>query len=74
MKAVLPYFDSEWSFAQFRVSDNKTRVCFGSEQNTIYVISTEGNFFSAEFHPKNGGECLKRECINIFSVQKNNNN
>lgn len=59
LKGLVPYFDSEWSFSQFRVVDNKTKVCFGTEPNTIIVISYEGKYYKASFDPVNGGECTK---------------
>lgn len=59
MKGLFPYFDSEWSFAQFRVVDNKTKVAFGPEPNSIIVIAYEGNYYKANFDPVNGGECIK---------------
>lgn len=59
MKGVLPkYFDSEWSFAQFRVVDAKT-ICTIIENNII-VISIDGNYYVAEIDAKNGGECRKK--------------
>ena len=58
MKFIVPYFDSEWSFAYFRVMDSKTNVAFSpTEPNTIIVISYEGNYYYCEFDPVNGGEC-----------------
>lgn len=56
MKAIIPYFDSEWSFAQLRILDTKSRVAFGTEPNTIIVITQEGNYYLAAFDPINGGE------------------
>ena len=36
MKSLLPkYFSSEWSFAQFRISDVRSIVAFGTEKNSI---------------------------------------
>ncbi|ETO10351.1 hypothetical protein RFI_27021 [Reticulomyxa filosa] len=69
-KSVLPkYFSSEWSFAQFRTSDARTVVAFGSQETTIVVVSADGMFYSAVFDGEKGGECkiltkaefLKRE-------------
>lgn len=56
MKYILPYFDSEWSFAKFRVKDTRTKVGFGPEPNSIVVVSYEGNYYSAFFDPIKGGE------------------
>ena len=61
LKVIFPYFDSEWSFAQFRITDMKGLATFGHEPNTIIVISYEGNYYYARFDPVNGGECLKQQ-------------
>lgn len=67
LKSMVPYFSSEWSFAQFRVIDNKTKVAFGPEPNSLIVISYEGKYYKANFDPVNGGECTKTEEKNIMS-------
>jgi WD40 repeat protein len=61
MKSILPkYFSSEWSFAQFRVPDSRTIVAFGSEKNTIIVVSADGSFYKASFDSeKPGSECVQ---------------
>lgn len=57
MKKVLPsYFDSEWSFAQFRLVD--THAICAIRENKIIAISVDGNYYLAEID-KNGGECTK---------------
>lgn len=57
MKGMLPsYFDSEWSFAQFRLVD--TRAVCAIKENKIITISDDGNYYLAEID-KNGGECKK---------------
>jgi hypothetical protein len=58
MKGVLPsYFDSEWSFAQFRIVDSHA-IC-AIKDNKIIAISNDGNYYLAEFEAKLGGECKK---------------
>lgn len=58
MKGVLPkYFDSEWSFAQFRIIDSSA-IC-AIKDNKVIAISKEGNYYLAEIDPKAGGECKK---------------
>jgi len=61
MKRLLPkYFSSEWSFAQFRVPDVRSIVAFGSEKNSIIVVSADGSFYKALFDPeKPGAECVR---------------
>lgn len=57
MKGILPsYFDSEWSYAQFRIVDSRA-IC-AIKDNKIVVVSEEGNYYMAEIE-KNGGECKK---------------
>jgi WD40 repeat protein len=60
MKGLIPYFNSEWSFAQFRIHDSKAIVAFGPEdKNCIIVVSYDGKYYQAEFDAKTGGECKK---------------
>jgi WD40 repeat protein len=61
MKGLLPkYFSSEWSFAQYRVPDVRTIVAFGSEKNSIIVVSADGTYYKALFDPeKPGQECVQ---------------
>lgn len=68
IKAFSSYFDSEWSFAQFRIPDIRAKVAFGPESNTILVVSEEGNYYVANFDPVNGGECLKQQQTKFFNV------
>jgi WD repeat-containing protein 45 len=57
MKGILPaYFDSEWSFAQFRLVDSHA-IC-AIKDNRIIAISADGNYYLADID-KNGGECKK---------------
>lgn len=58
------YWDSEWSFAQFRISDQKSICCFGPD-NTIGVIGLEGKFYQASFDIQYGGECSKMQEFNL---------
>ena len=60
MKKMNSYFGSEWSLAQFKVNDRKTRVTFGQESNSLYIAGFDGNFYIVNFDPVNGGECLKQ--------------
>ena len=49
-KGLLPkYFQSEWSYAQFRVPELKTLVAFGAEPNTIVVVGMDGVFYKASY-------------------------
>jgi hypothetical protein len=55
MKKFSKYFDSEWSFAKFRVTDSRTICAFTKDQNLV-VISVEGTYYLARLDTKNGGE------------------
>jgi WD40 repeat protein len=64
-KGFLPkYFDSEWSYAKFKMpsNDNSQRqtCAFNQEGTHLIVISSEGNYYLAEIQ-KNGGNCLIQE-------------
>lgn len=58
------YWDSEWSFAQFRIEDNKSICCFGPE-NTIGVVTMKGKFYQASFDIQYGGECTKMQEVDL---------
>jgi len=61
MKSLLPkYFSSEWSFAQFRVPDARTIVAFGSDKNSIVVVSADGSFYKAMI-PNEPGEMVQAD-------------
>ncbi|CAA7405975.1 unnamed protein product [Spirodela intermedia] len=67
MKGVLPkYFSSEWSFAQFHVSETtRFLTAFGS-QNTVLIVGMNGSFYRCRFDPVNGGEMLQEEYIRFM--------
>ena len=50
------FFSSEWSFAQVRITDQRSICCFGKD-NTIIVVSTEGKYYKAQIDVVNGGDC-----------------
>ena len=57
MKKLLPkYFDSEWSFAQFRIKDSRA-LCAFADDGLLIAVSTDGNYYLAEIQ-KDGGECI----------------
>ena len=59
------YFNSEWSFAQFKVNSHKSICTFGPE-NSIIIITSDGKYYQVSFDPKTGGECKKIQEQNIF--------
>ena len=60
MKKFSKYFDSEWSFAKFRVTDSRTICAFTKDENLV-VVSADGTYYLARLDTKNGGECKKIE-------------
>lgn len=70
MSGVLPsYFNSEWSFAQFRIIDS-TAMC-AIKDNKVISISKEGSYYLAEIDTKNGGECKKLQQRGLISDDSN---
>jgi hypothetical protein len=58
--SVLPtYFDSEWSFAQCRLTD--THVICAIKDLQLIAVSTQGNYYTADIDPKAGGECTNKQ-------------
>jgi len=60
-KKILPlpkYFNSEWSFSQFRIPDLKSICSFGPN-NKIIAVSADGVYYQGSFDEKKGGECAK---------------
>jgi WD40 repeat protein len=52
------YFKSEWSFAQFRIEDNKSICTFGPN-NTIIAITSSGKYYQASYDVgKKNSECI----------------
>jgi WD40 repeat protein len=53
------YLNSEWSFAQYRLTyKGKSMVAFNPDNNTSVIVVTEdGNYYQGEFKAKSGGEC-----------------
>mmetsp|Transcript_1297 Transcript_1297/g.4079 ORF Transcript_1297/g.4079 Transcript_1297/m.4079 type:complete len:112 (-) Transcript_1297:379-714(-) len=81
LSSVLPqsltpkYITSRWSVAQFHTPGhptvpNATRtICaFGSERNTLIVISNDGLFFKCSFDPAKGGECRRESFARFLQV------
>jgi len=67
MKFLSPYFDSEWSFAQYKVMDSRTKVAFAKEDYSIYIIGYDGNFYTVNYDPISGGECTNPIITKIFN-------
>ncbi|OMJ95379.1 hypothetical protein SteCoe_1301 [Stentor coeruleus] len=70
MKKILPkYFDSEWSFAKFRVKDSKTIVTFPGDGPVLVVITADGVYYQVDF--SSGGECTASSPVNLLELELN---
>ncbi|PRP89425.1 WD repeat domain phosphoinositide-interacting protein 3 [Planoprotostelium fungivorum] len=66
MKEILPsYFSSEWSFASFHIPETHSICCFGSDSNSVIVVSADGSYYKYSFDRTKGGEC-KQETMAKF--------
>ena len=68
MKVVSSYFNSEWSFAQYKIPDRKATLAFGQDPHSIHVMGIEGGFYTISYHPKDGGECQKQFEGKVFEA------
>ena len=50
------FFNSEWSFSQVRITDQRSICSFGKD-NTIIIVSTDGKYYKAKIDIEKGGEC-----------------
>jgi WD40 repeat protein len=63
---VLPsYFQSQWSFAQFRVPDYRSVCAFGKDPYTVICLCADGSYYKVKFDPILGGE-MKRVKFDKF--------
>lgn len=67
MKAVLPYFDSEWDFARLKIPDTYSIATFN--QDSLITLTYEGNYYLCSFDNLNGGECLIKTQLKFFETQ-----
>ena len=75
LKLGISYFESEWSFAQFRLpksENSRAIVSFSQFDNSINVLTKSGNLYKASFKPNLGGECDKINEINLFQENPEN--
>jgi WD40 repeat protein len=59
------FFNSEWSFAQVRIKEQKSICTFGSD-NTIIIVCNNGKYYKAKIPMDKGGECEIIQEENIF--------
>lgn len=55
------YFQSEWSFAQYRIPEVRCLVAFGNDPNTVVIACGSGAYYKCRFCPRNGGEMVREE-------------
>lgn len=66
LSGILPYLDSQWSYAVFRVAENvRNIVTFGADQNSIVVVGADGSVYKALFDPEKPG----KECVQDYYVK-----
>ena len=58
-------FNSEWSFAQVRIKEQRTICTFGKD-NTIIIVCSNGKYYKAKIPLEKGGECQIIQEENIF--------
>jgi WD40 repeat protein len=75
LKIGISYFESEWSFAQFRlpkIEEEKAIISFNQFDNSINILTKSGILYKASFDPSLGGECDKINEINLFQENPEN--
>ena len=55
-KFIGNYFQQEYSFAKIKIESEKS-ICAFCDNDTIVVISYDGNYYQAQLDTKNGGIC-----------------
>ncbi len=59
MRKVSSYFNSEWSFAQFKIEARKSKLIFSVHDETILIMGEDKKFFNIKFNKETGGACEK---------------
>uniref|UniRef100_A0A7S0WRP9 WD repeat domain phosphoinositide-interacting protein 3 n=1 Tax=Chlamydomonas leiostraca TaxID=1034604 RepID=A0A7S0WRP9_9CHLO len=71
--ALPKYFQSEWSFAQARLSSDdvgcRSLVGFGPQPNTLCIITMSGAFYKVSFDPSKGGACSQEVYTRFIDPQ-----
>ncbi|KAL3565378.1 hypothetical protein D5086_033424 [Populus alba] len=67
MRGVLPkYFSSEWSFAQFHLSEDTQYIAAFASQNTVIIVGMNGR---CSFDPVHGGHMLQQEYVRFLQTE-----
>jgi WD repeat-containing protein 45 len=65
MKKVLPkYFESEWSYARFKIKGGKMICCFAKDCSSLVLLTDEGDYYMVDYSEP--GECKKVEKCNLL--------
>jgi hypothetical protein len=56
----LSFLNSEWSFAWFSAPEVPSICCFGDDNQSITIVTSDGFYIRATFDPDIGGECKKK--------------
>ncbi|KAI5054755.1 hypothetical protein GOP47_0029900 [Adiantum capillus-veneris] len=72
IKGVLPkYFRSEWSYAQFKLSEEmKSVIALGQDNHSIFVLGTDGSFYKFSFDSEHGGDVKQLESFNFLKARE----
>lgn len=66
-KKVLPkYFDSQWSYAHFKIKDAKTICAFLEDRQGLIVVTDDGMYHEVTFSER--GQCNISITINLLEV------
>lgn len=69
MRGMLPrYFSSEWSFAQFHLSETVRFIAAFGSQNTVVILGMDGSFYRCSFDTLNGGEMSQQEYVRFLKT------
>eukprot|EP00210_Caulerpa_lentillifera_P007935 g7574.t1 len=62
------YFNSEWSLAQFKLTEDSWSVVAFAEDctHTLSILNKKGSFYRVEFDPLKGGPCTEKNHENIL--------
>ena len=67
MKKVLPkYFESQWSYAKFKIKEKKPICCFAKDSSTLIIITTTGDYYAVNYIKR--GKCKVIQKENLVSV------
>ena len=66
------YFNSEWSFAKFKIQEHKSIITF-LYNNKICVLSSDGKYYLASFDPKKSGDCQKIREFYLYDMYSQKN-